>query len=59
MSNNTQKPGEKPDKPGPKVEVDPNTGKPVNPPNKVHIKPGSEHMPPTKEPGHEWKPTKK
>lgn len=59
MSGNTQKPGEKPDKPGKKVEVDPNTEKPVKPPNEVISKPGAGHLPPTKEPGHEWKPNKK
>jgi hypothetical protein len=54
MSINTQKPGEKPDHSGKHVEVGPD-GKPVSPPNTEISKPGAGHLPPTKEPGHEWK----
>lgn len=56
--NNTQKPGEKPEKSGPKVEVNPNTGKPVSPPNQIISRPGAGHLPPTTKPGDEWKPKK-
>lgn len=59
MSTNTQKPGEKPSKPGPKVEVNPTTGKPVSPPHGETSKPGAGHLPPTTKPGNEWKPVKK
>jgi hypothetical protein len=59
MSDNTNKPGEKPIKPGPQVEVDPHTGKPTKPGNVVVMPPGVAPLPPTKKPGHEWEPIKK
>ena len=57
MPNQPQKPGEKPQKPGPYVEINPQ-GKPVNPPNPVVAKPDTGHLPPTKKPGDSWKPKK-
>lgn len=58
MSSNTQKPGEKPNKPGTKIEVGP-SGKPISPPHTEQSKPGAGHLPPTTKPNHEWKPVKK
>lgn len=55
---NIQKPGEKPNKPGPHVEVGRPGGKPVSPPHREVSKPGAGHLPPTEKPGQGWKPKK-
>lgn len=58
MSINSNKPGDPPIKPGPQVEIDPKTGKPIKPGNVVVMPPGVAPLPPTTKPGHEWKPAK-
>ncbi len=56
MKPTPQKPGEKPDKPGEHVAVDPKTGKPTNPPQSETSKPGAGHLPPTDKPNQGWIP---
>nr|BDD45454.1 hypothetical protein 22 [bacterium] len=51
---NTQKPGEKPAKPGTYVEKGPRGGE-VPKPKTVHITPDDGHLPPTQEPNRTWK----
>ncbi len=57
-----QKPGEKPQQPGPYIEIKPgsppNEVKPVNPPNEIKMPPGHKPLPPTKTPGDKWVPKK-
>ena len=53
-NNNTQKPGEKPDKPGEYVERGPRGGK-VDKGRQVTIEPGDPKLPPTQEKGRKWK----
>lgn len=54
-----QKPGEKPDKPGPHIAVNPQTGKPTNPPQAETSKPNAGHLPPTDQPNQVWVAAKK
>jgi len=53
---NTQKPGEKPNKPGEYREVGPRRGEVPNP-RKVTIEPGDPKLPPTQQPGRKWERT--
>jgi hypothetical protein len=55
VSANTQKPGERPNEPAPKIEVGPEK-KPVSPPHSEVSKPGAGHLPPTEKRGQQWKP---
>ncbi|MCQ3804574.1 MAG: YjzC family protein [Acidimicrobiia bacterium] len=52
----TQKPGEKPHRPGEYLEVGPRGGK-VPDPRQVTIEPGDSPLPPTQRPGRTWKRT--
>lgn len=52
---NTQKPGEKPNKPGDYIEVGPRGGE-VSNPRIVTIEPGDSPLPPTQKPGRRWRP---
>lgn len=54
----TQKPGEKPARPGPYAETGPRGGS-VDGPRRVTITPGDGHLPPTQEPGRTWTPGNK
>jgi hypothetical protein len=56
MSDDTRQPGLDPIEPGPQIEVDPKTGKPVTPKNVVVMPPDVGPLPPTTKPKHEWKP---
>ena len=49
-----QKPGEKPNRPGEYQEVGPRGGQ-VRNPRKVTIEGGDSPLPPTSQPGHQWK----
>ena len=51
----SQKPGEKPVRPGEYVEVGPG-GRPIPRPHQVTIEPGDPKLPPTQKPGNVWKP---
>ena len=59
MKPTPQKPGETPNKPGPHIAVNPQTGKPTNPPQKETSKPGAVHLPPTDKPNQGWVPDPK
>lgn len=50
---NTQKPGEKPNRPGEYREVGPRGGR-VQKPREVTIEPGDNPLPPTSRPGNKW-----
>ncbi|EKA2634135.1 YjzC family protein [Vibrio alginolyticus] len=50
---NTQKPGEKPNKPGEYEERGPRGGQ-VNKPRQVTIEPGDDKLPPTQEKDRTW-----
>ncbi|PKN47065.1 MAG: YjzC family protein [Deltaproteobacteria bacterium HGW-Deltaproteobacteria-20] len=49
----TQKPGEKPERPGEYRERGPREGE-VPHPRQVTIEPGDDRLPPTQEPGRRW-----
>lgn len=53
-----QKPGEKPQKPGPYHETGPQGGK-VSDPRRITITPDDGHLPPTKKPDRTWTPGRK
>lgn len=53
-----QKPGEKPQKPGPYHETGPQGGK-VSNPWRITITPDDGHLPPTKKPDRTWTPGRK
>lgn len=53
-----QKPGEKPQKPGPYTETGPRGGKLPNPAHTT-ITTDDGHLPPTPKPNHTWTPGKK
>ena len=53
-----QKPGEKPNTPGKKIEIGPG-GKPVSPPHEIVMPPGHKPLPPTEKPGQKWVDPKK
>ncbi|MDQ3704274.1 MAG: YjzC family protein [Chloroflexota bacterium] len=57
MSDDLQKPGETPNRPGRYREVGPRGGE-VPDPNTATMDPRDRHLPPTQEPGRRWKPVR-
>ena len=55
MTDQLQKPGEVPQKPGEYLERGPRGGE-VPRPRQVTIEPGDQRLPPTQRPGRRWKP---